>query len=227
MRYLIGIFLLSLLATQTATAQRQRIKINVDAYHVSIGGAKGNYGKHLNPALEQLNNGSLDGNMAYVGARYAHFQNRFMWGIDGNFTGKVASRGFNNSNNFFAYNQFFNGVLKVGYSPVVWDNIYFVYPTLGIGGGYGRLRRVDMDANETKAYGTWGTSAEAALNFTIITPIPGDRDTKVVLDLSGGYLYGLPIGNTWQFNNLIENSSVKMSPSSVFLRAGMGLAYGR
>lgn len=221
-------FFLCLLPAIFGTLSAQKLKTNT--YQVGIGGSFVNFSE-LNSAFKTLGNKSvLDGKMTNVTVDYAHFHNRFMWGIDGAFITKIASRGFNNRNNFDAYNQFATGMLKIGYSPVVWDDTYFFYPTLGVGGGYANLKRIDKSDTlklSIASHTTFGALAEAALNVMIITPMPDSDDTNACIGLTIGYQFAPKMGNMWQINTLLPEKNVQMSPQGVFFRISLGMGYGR
>lgn len=226
MKKLLFVGLILSAAFSTLVAQ----KLTSNTYQIGLGGSFFNF-KELNDAYTLLNNKSLNGTMTNVGFSYGHIHNRFMFGIDGSYTTKVASRAFNNSNQFDSYNQFMGGMFKVGYSPVVWDDTYFFYPTVGVGGGMGTLRRIDkldsVGGYPILNYKVGGVLLEGALNMTIITPMPDSDDTNAVLGVSVGYHFAPLWGDMWKINTLVSNKGIPMRPQGIFFRVSMGLGYGR
>lgn len=125
-----------------------------------------------------------------------------------------------------AYTRFYQLIPRFGFAPVTFDDIYYFYPAIGIGGGIGTVKRVDNSVSpaEIRTSNVLGGALEGSLNMTIITPIPGDRNSNVVLGVGGGYLYTPRIGGSWSSEKIIGGQTIPVSPQGFFFRLSIGMA---
>ncbi|MBX7241695.1 MAG: hypothetical protein K1X92_08090 [Bacteroidia bacterium] len=128
-----------------------------------------------------------------------------------------------------AYTRFYQLMPRFGYAPVTFDDIYYFYPAIGIGGGVGTVRRVDNSVSpaEIRSSSVFGGSLEGSLNMTIITPIPGDKGSNVVIGAGGGYLYNPLFGKSWKSDDIISGKTIPVRPGGFFFRLSIGMANER
>jgi hypothetical protein len=221
MKKLLLLFLLSL-ACVYVYSQRP---LRTHAYYLGGGGNYPNF-TEINKSLKNYRNFGLRGGMMSFQGGYARFTRRFVMGIEGNLMSKAIA-GSVGVGAFDAYARFLSGQFRFGYVPFEYERIYFAYPTIGIGGATGLLKRLDNDSGTEIEYKIKGVTTEAALNFSVIAPMPDNRKTNFLLGITAGYLYTPMLKNTWQVKLSPSDKPAVISPQGGFFRLTMGMTYGR
>lgn len=179
----------------------------------------------LNAALKTMHNYPIANRYTNFGASMYHVNKRWIYGVDATMAAKVTSVTTVNAPGN-AYARFFLLIPKIGFSPYIFDEIGYIYPTIGIGAGNTFLKRIDSLNLLTYKYNVYGMVVNTALNFTLFNPIPSDNDTQFVISGSVGYNYAP--GNTFfHSKKLIKDKSVSMNPQGLYFSVSMGMGMGR
>lgn len=180
--------------------------------------------KTLNKSLVDARLTALNPNLVNVNVGFFHLNRHLCYGMDlTGLTRTFAVSGVGEPT--FAYMREGMIMPKFGVVAYQFDEVYFIYPTIGVGGGGSFLRyRMPTDGTLYKN-NVYGMVTEAALNATIVTPIPGDSDNNAVIGVSGGYVYTPKIGNSWIIEDARIGSNMA-SPQGFFFRVSFGMGTG-
>lgn len=178
----------------------------------------------LNKSLLQAKLTEINPHLANINAGFFHLDRRWLYGLDAS----VLTRTFAVSGVGSPTRAYMREALlmpKMGFVAYQFDEVYFIYPTIGVGGGGSFLRYRTPTEGSLYKNNTYGMALEGALNATIITPIPGDPDNNAVIGITGGYLYTPPIGNSWVVSDIRIGKNIA-SPQGFFFRVNFGMASG-
>lgn len=215
-------FLVLGLCIFATTRLQAQLKTTVGALSV---GASYFHMEELNKALKTLSNYPIPNRYTNFGANLYHVNKRWVYGVDAVVVAKVTSVSTVNTPGN-AYIRNFALIPKVGFTPFIYQETSYIYPTIGIGAGNTFLKRIDSLNLIIYKYNVYGMFLNAAINFTIFNPIPSDNDTQFVISGSLGYNY-VPGSSFFQNKKLIKDQSVSMNPQGFYFTVSMGMGEGR
>ena len=204
-------------------AQKSHFRVNT--FWAGLGASYTNLDA-LNTALSSYNSKifPINPKLVNVNVGYFHLNRRLCYGLDvSGLTRTFAVSGIGDPT--FAYIREALVMPKIGVVAYQFDEVYFFYPTIGIGGGGSYMRYRTPGEGTLYKRNAYGMAIEGALNATIITPIPGDRDNNAVIGIAAGYLYTPQIGNDWKVSDRLIGTAVA-SPQGFFFRVGFGMGTG-
>ena len=196
-----------------------------NGYYLGVGG---NYLKlkELNSALKNAGIGEAGVPKTNLTLGVFHQADRLFYGGEFSVITQVIVNSVAIGQTRQAYARFYQLIPRFGFAPLTFDDVYFFHPTIGIGGGVGAIRRVDNSVSpaQIRTSRVFGGALEGAMNITIITPIPGDKGSNVVLGLGVGYLYTPTLGKSWASDKIITGQNIAARPQGIFFRLSMGMA---
>ncbi len=207
------------------TALAGKVIAQTNGYYLGVGG---NYLKltELNDALAQAGIGPSGIPKTNITLGVFHQADRAFYGGELSVLTRVIANSVSIGQTTQAYTRFYQLMPRFGYAPVTFDDIYYFYPSIGIGGGIGTVRRVDNSVSpaQIRTSNVFGGSLEGSLNMTIITPIPGDKGSNVVIGAGGGYLYNPLFGKSWKSDKIIGGKTIPVRSDGFFFRLTIGMA---
>ncbi len=116
---------------------------------------------------------------------------------------------------------------KIGYVILYGDldkKPFLLYPSVGLGYGYNRLRTNSKGFAIFDTQKSWGQLYDFALTMHWFPPIITTETSRVKLGLSVGYLYAP--GKGWDMSGFNEGDRLKVSPEGFYVRLIFGMAGG-
>lgn len=201
----------------------QKSHFQVNTFWAGLGASYTNLAS-LNKGLVEAKLTTINPTVANVNVGYFHLNRRIFYGLDvSGLTRTFAVSGVGQPT--FAYMREALMMPKIGVVAYQFDEVYFIYPTIGFGGGGAFLRYRTPNDGILYKRNTYGMAAEAALNVTIVTPVPSDPDNNAVIGFTGGYIYTPQVGHTWTVSDNIIGTH-PASPQGFFFRVSFGMGSG-
>lgn len=116
---------------------------------------------------------------------------------------------------------------KVGYVIYFGDldrKPFLLFPSVGVGGGYSRLRSNINGGTIYNVSRDWGQLYDFALNMHWFPPISDTEASTVKMGISAGYI--LAPGKGWNLSQFTENDRLTVSPQGFYIRIIFGMAGG-
>jgi hypothetical protein len=171
----------------------------------------------MNFALESLDYEPLDNAYFALGLGMTRMSGKWFLNAD-LYNYMIQESAFNNQLAILSFHYF---TTSVGYLAFRYENDWFVYPSVGIGGGITNLRIRELDERQPTPYFSSGTLADVALNVRHLYEIQDGKGYSVEIGGSFGYLHA--IGNQFNFRRLVPDQTVSATPGGLYFRLSLGM----
>jgi len=101
---------------------------------------------------------------------------------------------------------------------------FLIYPSVGWGGGFARLRTNISGGNIFSVNQDWGRMYDFALNLHWFPPIMTSETSCVKMGASVGYIY--TPGKAWNLPNFNDGDRLQVSPQGFYIKLIFGMAGG-
>lgn len=116
---------------------------------------------------------------------------------------------------------------KIGY-VIKFGNLdkkpFLLFPSVGVGGGFSRLRSNIYGGSIYNINKDWGHLYDFSMNLHWFPPISDTELSHVKMGLSIGYI--MAPGKGWNLPGFTENDRLKVSPEGFYIRFIFGMAGG-
>jgi hypothetical protein len=182
----------------------------------------------LNDVLTRPDSGYLPFPEPMFGFGFGMDYNSNRWIVGGAVDAYVFSAPGLRTNRFqLSLLNYYYAKAKVGYVIYFGDldsKPFLMFPSVGVGGGFSRLRSNSRGGNIFAINKDWGHFYDFALNMHWFPPISDTESSHVKLGLSIGYMYAP--GKGWDLSGFNEGERLKVSPQGFYVRLIFGMAGG-
>lgn len=117
---------------------------------------------------------------------------------------------------------------KLGYVVYFGDldnKPFLLFPSVGVGGGFSRLRTNRAGLATFSINQDWGLLYDFSMNMHWFPPIITTENSSVKMGASIGYLYA-PGKNSWNLSNFGDDDRLRVSPQGFYVRLIFGMTGG-